>query len=109
MASRACPGICSRDDPAARSKADLLNALYGSGMMTLLGILIGSPIGGWPARISRSMGATRVFSTVIRSSTTAAERAFDHHRLFVYEIVVFAWAISRPSPRPGALPSWRFP
>ncbi len=31
--------------PPPGSKGGLLNALYGSGMMTLLGILIGSPIG----------------------------------------------------------------
>ena len=31
--------------PPPGSKGGLLNAIYGSGMMTLLGILIGSPIG----------------------------------------------------------------
>src|SRR3981189_712054 len=44
--------------PPPGNEGGLLNALYGSGMMTLLGILIGSPIGGLsgtsPARTGRT-------------------------------------------------------
>src|SRR6202035_5944340 len=40
--------LFTQTTPPPGNEGGLLNALYGSGVMTLLGILIGSPIGGLP-------------------------------------------------------------
>ena len=52
--------------PPPGSKGGLLNAIYGSGMMTLLGILIGSPIGVLAGTYLAEYGRNSRLSTAIR-------------------------------------------
>jgi phosphate transport system permease protein len=75
--------------PPPGSKGGLLNAIYGSGMMTLLGILIGSPIGVLAGtylaeygRNSRLSMAIRFINDVLLSAPSIIIG------LFIYEIVV---------------------
>ena len=68
--------------PPPGGQGGLLNALYGSAVMTLLGILVGSPIGvlagTYLAEYGRSsyLGHRRALH-----QRCAAERAFDYHRV----------------------------
>jgi len=75
--------------PPPGSKGGLLNAIYGSAMMTLLGILIGSPIGVLAGtylaeygRNSRLSMAIRFINDVLLSAPSIIVG------LFIYEIVV---------------------
>src|SRR5712675_3227412 len=52
--------------PPPGSEGGLLNAMYGSGVMTLLGILIGSPIGVLAGTYLAEYGRSSRLSTVIR-------------------------------------------
>src|SRR5882757_3620402 len=52
--------------PPPGSQGGLLNALYGSGVMTLLGILIGSPVGVLAGTYLAEYGRNSRLSTVIR-------------------------------------------
>src|SRR5712672_2821069 len=52
--------------PPPGSEGGLLNALYGSGVMTLVGILIGSPIGILAGTYLAEYGRTSRLSTAIR-------------------------------------------
>jgi phosphate transport system permease protein len=75
--------------PPPGSKGGLLNALYGSGMMTLLGILIGSPIGVLAGTYLAEYGRNSRLSTVIRFINDVLLSAPSIIiGLFVYEIVV---------------------
>jgi phosphate transport system permease protein len=75
--------------PPPGSKGGLLNALYGSGMMTLLGILIGSPIGVLAGTYLAEYGRDSRLSTVIRFINDVLLSAPSIIiGLFVYEIVV---------------------
>jgi phosphate transport system permease protein len=67
----------------------LLNALYGSGVMTLLGILIGSPVGVLAGTYLAEYGRNSRLSTVIRFINDVLLSAPSIIiGLFVYEIVV---------------------
>jgi phosphate transport system permease protein len=67
----------------------LLNALYGSAMMTLLGILIGSPIGVLAGTYLSEYGRDSRLSTVVRFINDVLLSAPSIIiGLFVYEIVV---------------------
>jgi len=75
--------------PPPGSQGGLLNALYGSGMMTLLGILIGSPIGVLAGTYLAEYGRNSRLSTVIRFINDVLLSAPSIIiGLFVYEIVV---------------------
>ncbi len=81
--------IFTQMTPPPGSQGGLLNAIYGSGMMTLLGILIGSPIGVLAGtylaeygRNSRLSMAIRFINDVLLSAPSIIVG------LFIYEIVV---------------------
>jgi phosphate transport system permease protein len=75
--------------PPPGSKGGLLNAIYGSGMMTLLGILIGSPIGVLAGTYLAEYGRSSRLSTVIRFINDVLLSAPSIIvGLFIYEIVV---------------------
>src|SRR6202171_1121091 len=75
--------------PPPGNEGGLLNALYGSGVMTLLGILIGSPIGVLAGTYLAEYGRTSRLSTVIRFINDVLLSAPSIIiGLFVYEIVV---------------------
>jgi phosphate transport system permease protein len=75
--------------PPPGGRGGLLNALYGSGMMTLLGILIGSPIGVLAGTYLAEYGRNSRLSTVIRFINDVLLSAPSIIiGLFVYEIVV---------------------
>ena len=75
--------------PPPGSQGGLLNALYGSGVMTLLGILIGSPIGVLAGTYLAEYGRNSRLSTVIRFINDVLLSAPSIIiGLFVYEIVV---------------------
>jgi MFS family permease len=75
--------------PPPGSRGGLLNALYGSGMMTLLGILIGSPIGVLAGTYLAEYGRNSRLSTVVRFINDVLLSAPSIIiGLFVYEIVV---------------------
>jgi phosphate transport system permease protein len=75
--------------PPPGNKGGLLNALYGSGVMTLLGILIGSPIGVLAGTYLAEYGRNSRLSTVIRFINDVLLSAPSIIiGLFVYEIVV---------------------
>jgi phosphate transport system permease protein len=75
--------------PPPGSAGGLLNALYGSGVMTLLGILIGSPIGVLAGTYLAEYGRNSRLSTVIRFINDVLLSAPSIIiGLFVYEIVV---------------------
>jgi phosphate transport system permease protein len=58
--------VFSQTTPAPGSSGGLLNAIYGSLVMTLLGVLIGGPIGILAATYLSEYGRTARLSTVIR-------------------------------------------
>ena len=75
--------------PPPGSEGGLLNALYGSAMMTLLGILIGSPIGVLAGTYLAEYGRDSRLSTVVRFINDVLLSAPSIIiGLFVYEIVV---------------------
>jgi len=81
--------IFTQMTPPPGGQGGLLNAIYGSGMMTLLGILIGSPIGVLAGtylaeygRNSRLSVAIRFINDVLLSAPSIIVG------LFIYEIVV---------------------
>ncbi len=68
--------------PPPGSQGGLLNALYGSAVMTLLGILIGSPIGVLAGTYLAEYGRkSRAQHRHPLHQRRAVERALDHHRL----------------------------
>jgi phosphate transport system permease protein len=75
--------------PPPGGQGGLLNALYGSGIMTLLGILIGSPIGILAGTYLAEYGRGSHLSTVIRFINDVLLSAPSIIvGLFIYEIVV---------------------
>lgn len=75
--------------PPPGNEGGLLNAIYGSAMMTLLGILIGSPIGVLAGTYLAEYGRTSRLSTVIRFINDVLLSAPSIIiGLFIYEIVV---------------------
>jgi phosphate transport system permease protein len=75
--------------PPPGGKGGLLNALYGSAIMTLLGILIGSPIGVLAGTYLAEYGRTSRLSTVVRFINDVLLSAPSIIiGLFIYEIVV---------------------
>ena len=75
--------------PPPGSQGGLLNAIYGSAVMTLLGILIGSPIGVLAGTYLAEYGRKSRLSTVIRFINDVLLSAPSIIiGLFVYEIVV---------------------
>ena len=74
--------MCSpRMTPPPGSEGGLLNALYGSAVMTLLGILIGSPIGVLAGTYLAEYGKTSRISTLDPlHQRRPAERPLHHHR-----------------------------
>src|SRR5712672_886989 len=75
--------------PPPGNEGGLLNALYGSGVMTLLGILIGSPIGVLAGTYLAEYGRNSRLSTVIRFINDVLLSAPSIIiGLFIYEIVV---------------------
>jgi phosphate transport system permease protein len=75
--------------PPPGSQGGLLNALYGSAVMTLLGILIGSPIGVLAGTYLAEYGRTSGLSTAIRFINDVLLSAPSIIiGLFVYELIV---------------------
>jgi phosphate transport system permease protein len=75
--------------PPPGSKGGLLNAIYGSAVMTLLGILIGSPIGVLAGTYLAEYGRKSALSTAIRFINDVLLSAPSIIiGLFIYEIVV---------------------
>ncbi len=75
--------------PPPGGQGGLLNALYGSGVMTLLGILIGSPIGVLAGTYLAEYGRTSRLSTAIRFINDVLLSAPSIIiGLFVYELIV---------------------
>ena len=75
--------------PPPGSEGGLLNAIYGSAVMTLLGILIGSPIGVLAGTYLSEYGRNSRLSTVIRFINDVLLSAPSIIiGLFIYEIVV---------------------
>jgi phosphate transport system permease protein len=75
--------------PPPGSQGGLLNALYGSAVMTLLGILIGSPIGVLAGTYLAEYGRRSRLSTIIRFINDVLLSAPSIIvGLFVYEIIV---------------------
>jgi phosphate transport system permease protein len=76
--------------PPPGSEGGLLNAIYGSAVMTLLGILIGSPIGVLAGTYLAEYGRNSRLSVVIRFINDVLLSAPSIIiGLFIYEIVVF--------------------
>ena len=81
--------LFSQMTPPPGNQGGLLNALYGSAIMTLLGILIGSPIGVLAGTYLAEYGKNSKISTVIRFINDVLLSAPSIIvGLFVYEIVV---------------------
>jgi phosphate transport system permease protein len=81
--------IFTQMTPPPGGQGGLLNAIYGSGVMTLLGILIGSPIGVLAGTYLSEYGRNSRLSTVIRFINDVLLSAPSIIiGLFVYEIVV---------------------
>ena len=81
--------IFTQMTPPPGGQGGLLNAIYGSGMMTLLGILIGSPIGVLAGTYLAEYGRNSRISTAIRFINDVLLSAPSIIiGLFVYEIVV---------------------
>src|SRR5579863_2458231 len=75
--------------PPPGGQGGLLNALYGSAVMTLLGILIGSPIGVLAGTYLAEYGRNSYLSTVIRFINDVLLSAPSIIiGLFVYELLV---------------------
>ncbi len=81
--------LFTQTTPPPGSQGGLLNALYGSAAMTLLGILIGSPIGVPAGTYLAEYGRNSRLSTVIRFINDVLLSAPSIIvGLFVYEIIV---------------------
>jgi phosphate transport system permease protein len=81
--------IFTQMTPPPGGQGGLLNAIYGSGMMTLLGILIGSPIGVLAGTYLAEYGKNSRLSMVIRFINDVLLSAPSIIvGLFVYEIIV---------------------
>jgi phosphate transport system permease protein len=81
--------VFSQTTPAPGSSGGLLNAIYGSLVMTLLGVLIGGPIGILAATYLSEYGRTARLSTVIRFINDVLLSAPSIViGLFVYTLVV---------------------
>lgn len=81
--------IFTQMTPPPGNQGGLLNAIYGSGVMTLLGILIGSPIGVLAGTYLSEYGRTSRLSMVIRFINDVLLSAPSIIiGLFIYEIVV---------------------
>jgi phosphate transport system permease protein len=82
-------GLFTQMTPPPGGAGGLLNALYGSGVMTLLGILIGSPIGVLAGTYLAEYGRTSRLSAVIRFINDVLLSAPSIIiGLFVYELIV---------------------
>ena len=74
--------IFAQMTPPPGGQGGLLNALYGSAVMTLLGILIGSPIGVLAGTYLAEYGRNSYLAHCSPlHQRCAAERAVDHHRV----------------------------
>jgi len=81
--------IFTQMTPPPGNQGGLLNAIYGSGVMTLLGILIGSPIGVLAGTYLAEYGRSSRLSTAIRFINDVLLSAPSIIiGLFIYEIVV---------------------
>ena len=81
--------IFTQMTPPPGSQGGLLNAIYGSGVMTLLGILIGSPIGVLAGTYLAEYGKNSRLSMAIRFINDVLLSAPSIIiGLFVYEIIV---------------------
>ena len=81
--------VFTQTTPAPGSSGGLLNAIYGSLVMTLLGVLIGGPIGILAATYLSEYGRTARLSTVIRFINDVLLSAPSIViGLFVYTLVV---------------------
>jgi phosphate transport system permease protein len=81
--------IFTQMTPPPGGQGGLLNAIYGSGVMTLLGILIGSPIGVLAGTYLAEYGRTSRLSVTIRFINDVLLSAPSIIvGLFVYEIIV---------------------
>jgi phosphate transport system permease protein len=81
--------LFSQMTPPPGSSGGLLNALYGSAVMTLLGILIGSPIGVLAGTYLAEYGQTSKLSTAVRFINDVLLSAPSIIiGLFIYEIIV---------------------
>jgi phosphate transport system permease protein len=81
--------VFTQNTPAPGSDGGLLNAIYGSLAMTLLGVLIGAPIGILAATYLSEYGRTAKISTVIRFINDVLLSAPSIViGLFVYTLVV---------------------
>ena len=81
--------VFTQNTPAPGSSGGLLNAIYGSLIMTLLGVLIGAPIGILAATYLSEYGRTARLSTVIRFINDVLLSAPSIViGLFVYTLVV---------------------
>jgi phosphate transport system permease protein len=81
--------VFTQTTPAPGSSGGLLNAIYGSLVMTLLGVLIGGPIGILAATYLSEYGRTAKLSTVIRFINDVLLSAPSIViGLFVYTLVV---------------------
>src|ERR1700730_8569704 len=81
--------LFSQMTPPPGNEGGLLNALYGSGVMTLLGILIGSPIGVLAGTYLAEYGRNSRLSTLVRFINDVLLSAPSIIiGLFIYEIVV---------------------
>jgi phosphate transport system permease protein len=81
--------IFTQMTPPPGGQGGLLNAIYGSGVMTLLGILIGSPVGVLAGTYLAEYGRTSRLSTAIRFINDVLLSAPSIIiGLFIYEIVV---------------------
>jgi phosphate transport system permease protein len=81
--------VFTQTTPAPGSSGGLLNAIYGSLMMTLLGVLVGAPIGILAATYLSEYGRTARLSTVIRFINDVLLSAPSIViGLFVYTLVV---------------------
>jgi phosphate transport system permease protein len=82
-------GVFTQTTPAPGSSGGLLNAIYGSLVMTLLGVLIGGPIGILAATYLSEYGRNARLSTVIRFINDVLLSAPSIViGLFVYTLVV---------------------
>ena len=81
--------VFTQNTPAPGSSGGLLNAIYGSLVMTLLGVLVGAPIGILAATYLSEYGRTARLSTVIRFINDVLLSAPSIViGLFVYTLVV---------------------
>jgi phosphate transport system permease protein len=81
--------VFTENTPPPGSEGGLLNALYGSAVMTLLGIVIGSPIGVLAGTYLAEYGKTSRISTLIRFINDVLLSAPSIIiGLFIYELIV---------------------